>query len=114
MLAGVPLNEDYRFLPERNVSTMHGFPLAVTIAVAVTAIVAIGMVAVMLRRTMRPTRLTVGISLSCALAVLLGALLVGGALPQTATAAAGSVPVTRCIAHAPLELKLDGLQLPTL
>lgn len=88
-----------------------GYPVAVTIAVAVTALVAIGMVVVMLRRTMRPTRLTVGISVVSVLAVLVGALLVGGSLTQPPTAAAAPQPATKGVGTVE---KLEGLQLPTI
>ena len=88
-----------------------GYPVAVTIAVAATALVAIGMVVVMLRRTMRPTRLTVGISMVSALAVLVGALLVGGSLTQPPTAAAEQDRAPKGVAVVD---KLEGLQLPTI
>jgi len=92
-------------------ATSGGYPVAVTIAVAVTALVAIGMVVVMLRRTMRPTRLTVGISVVSVLAVLVGALLVGGSLTRPPTAAAAPEPAPKGVS---VVVKLDGLQLPTL
>jgi formate-dependent nitrite reductase membrane component NrfD len=91
-----------------------GMPVAVTIAVAVTAAVALVMLAAMLRRTLRPTRLTVGISVISALAVLVGALLVGGSLTQPPTAAATEGSTSRAQAYPPIELKLTGLQLPTI
>ncbi|MFM9878417.1 MAG: hypothetical protein ACKVOG_11325 [Rhodoglobus sp.] len=91
-----------------------GLPVAVAIAVAVTAVVALVMVAVVLRRTLRPTKLTVGISVISALAVLIGALLVGGSLTQPPTAAATEGLSLRGVAHASIELKLTGLQLPTI
>lgn len=91
-----------------------GLPVAVTIAVAVTAVVALVMLVVTLRRTIRPTKLTVGISVISALAVLIGALLVGGSLTQPSTAAATENPATRTVGTAPIELKLSGLQLPTI
>lgn len=91
-----------------------GLPAAVTIAVAVTAVVALVILAVMLRRTLRPTKLTVGISVVTALGVLIGALLVGGSLTQPSTAAATENAPARGVADAPIELKLTGLQLPTI
>ena len=119
-----------RFLPERNISEMRavllaapaaatsgGYPVAVTIAVAATALVAIGMVVVMLRRTMRPTGLTVGISVASVLAVLVGALLVGGSITQPPTAAAtpgDTAPKGVSVFEKPVVENLDGLQLPTL
>lgn len=93
--------------------TSSGFPVAVTIAVAVTALVAIGMVVVMLYRTMRPTRLTVGISLVSAVAVLIGALLVGGSLTQPPTAAAGQDRAPKGYA-VPADPRFGDVQLPTL
>jgi len=91
---------------------MSGFPLAVMIAVTVTALVAVGMIVVMLRRTMRPTGLTVGISVVSAIAVLVGALLVGGSLTQSPTSASNEDRAPRGAAVVDANLKL-GEQLPT-
>lgn len=91
-----------------------GLPVAVTIAVAATAAAALVMLVVMMRRTMRPTKLTVGISVVSALAVLVGALLVGGSLTQSPTAEATENSVPRSVTVPPIELKLTGLQLPTI
>ena len=62
--------------------TGAGIPLAATIAVAVTALVAIGMLIVGLRRTMRPTGRTVWFSVGVVVLVTVGSLLVGGSLAQ--------------------------------
>ncbi len=91
-------------------AAVSGLPLAVMIAVAVTALAAIGMVVVTLRRTMRPTGLTVGISVVSALAVLVGALLVGGSLTQPPTAA---TPGKALKGFALVQKNVD-VQLPTL
>jgi hypothetical protein len=95
-------------------SATNGLPLAVTIAAAVTALVAIGMLVVMLRRRMRLTPLSGGLSGAAAAAVLVGALLVGGSLTQPSTAVAGGDTLYKGVAQQPVEAKLTGLQLPTL
>lgn len=89
-------------------------PAAVAIAVAVTAAVAIVMLVVMLRRTVRPTKLTVGVTGISAIAVLTGALLVGGSLTQLPTAGATENSTPRGSGGPSVELKLTGIQLPTL
>jgi hypothetical protein len=91
-----------------------GLPVAVTIAVAATAAVALVMLVATSRRTARPTKLTVGLSVFSALAVLVGALLVGGSLTQSPTAEATGGDVPRSVTVPPIELKLTGLQLPTI
>jgi hypothetical protein len=95
-------------------SATNGLPIAVTIAVAATALAAIGMLVVVLRRSMRLTVLSAGLSAATAAAVLVGALLVGGSLTQSPAAAAGEEPATKGAAQQPIEAKLTGLQLPTL
>jgi hypothetical protein len=94
--------------------TPNGLLLAVTIAVTVTAVVAIGMLVVALRRRMRLTPLAGGLSGAAAAAVLVGALLVGGSLTQSPAAVAGGDTVSKGVAQQPIEAKLTGLQLPTL
>ncbi len=89
-------------------------PVAVALAVMVTVVVAIAMVAVMLRRTVRPAGLTLGVSAASAMAVLIGALLVGGSLTQPPTAAATETSTPRGSGNPSVELKLTGLQLPTI
>lgn len=95
-------------------NAIDGLPVAVTIAIAVTALVAIGMLVVVLRRTMRLTGLTVGISVASAAAILVSALLVGGSLTQPPTAAANENSGSKGATQQPIEAKLTGLQLPTL
>ncbi|MEP6478766.1 MAG: hypothetical protein ABJB03_05205 [Rhodoglobus sp.] len=90
-----------------------GLPLAVTIALAVTVLVAIGMAIVGLRRSSRLTLVTGAAAAVSAVAVLAGAFLVGGSLTQP-PAANATVIGTRQAAVAPTDTKLDGLQLPTL
>ena len=68
---------------------MNAVPLAVTIIVAVVAVAAIAVVVVVLRRTMRLTGVTVGVSAGVAIAIVVGALLVGGSLTQPPAAVAG-------------------------
>jgi hypothetical protein len=95
-------------------SAINGVPLAVTIAVAVTALVAVGMMIVGLRRTHRLTGLTAGIGAASVLAILVGALFVGGSLTRPSAANADEDHGTRSVGSAPIEAKLTGLQLPTL
>jgi hypothetical protein len=95
-------------------SAVNGLPLAVTIAVTVTALVAVGMLVVVLRRTMRLTGLTVGISIASAAAIVVGALLVGGSLTQPPAAVADGIVLQKVAVQQPIEAKLTGLQLPTL
>ncbi|MDP3209093.1 MAG: hypothetical protein Q8M65_08080 [Rhodoglobus sp.] len=87
---------------------------AVAIAVAVTSVVALVMLVMMLRRTVSTSKFTVGVSAASALAVLVGALLVGGSLTQSPTAAASETSTPRGAGTPSIELKLTGLQLPTL
>ena len=95
-------------------TAVSGLPVAVTIAIAAVALVAVGMLVVVLRRTMRLTGLTVGISVASAAAIVVGALLVGGSLTQPPAAAADENPLQKGAAQQPIEAKLTGLQLPTL
>jgi hypothetical protein len=71
---------------------MNAVPLAVTILVAVVAVAAIAAIVVMLRRTMRLTGLTVGVSAGVTVAVVVGALFVGGSLTQPPPAVADVGP----------------------
>ena len=90
--------------------TGSGLLLAVTVAAAVTALAALGMVVLKLRRTMRLTGVTTVVSVASALAILIGAVLVGGSLTQPPTSIAER---TGSKVAAQME-KLPGLQLPTL
>jgi hypothetical protein len=71
---------------------MNAVPLAVTIVVAVAAVAAIAAIFVMLRRTMRLTGLTVGVGAGVAIAIVVGALFVGGSLTQPPAAVADVTP----------------------
>jgi hypothetical protein len=71
---------------------MNAVPLAVTMAVAIVAVAAIAAVVVLLRRTMRLTGLTVGVGVGAAIAIVAGALLVGGSLTQPPAAVADAPP----------------------
>ncbi len=93
---------------------VNGLPVAVTIAIAATVLVALGLFVVMRRRTMRLTALTVGVSAASAAAILVGSLLVGGSLAQPPAAEADENAGTRGVTQQPIEAKLTGLQLPTL
>ncbi len=113
-----------RFLPEGNTAKMNpelatattvamNQFAAVALAIAVTAVVALVMLGVVLRRSVRPTGLTIGVSAVGMIAVLIGALLVGGSLTQLPTAAAAD-GAARGAGSPSIELKLTGPQLPTL
>jgi hypothetical protein len=91
-----------------------GLPVTATIAVAVTVLAAVLMLAIMMRRSLRTTKLIVGVSVTSALAIVVGALLVGGSLTQPPTAAASEERTARATGTASIELKLTGVQLPTL
>lgn len=67
-------------------------PIAVTIIVAVVAMASIAAIVVVLRRTMRLTGLTVGVSAGVAIAIVVGALFVGGSLTQPPAAVADAPP----------------------
>jgi ABC-type nickel/cobalt efflux system permease component RcnA len=95
-------------------TALDGLPIALTIAFAATALVAIGMAVVVLRRKTRLTGLTAGLSVASAATIIVGALLVGGSLTQPPAAAANENPASRGAAQQPIEAKLTGLQLPTL
>lgn len=103
----------YTVVPATTVS--HGLPVAVTIAVAVTALVAIGMAILALHRNARLTGLRVAIGAASALAILVGALLVGGSLTRPPAAAASDEDRgVRPVPTVPAETELSGFQLPTL
>ncbi len=91
-----------------------GLPLAVTIAVAVTAVVALGMGVWSLRRGARSNRLTAGLGSATALVILVGALAIGGSLTRPPAASADEDQAPRGVGHAPFELRLSGFQLPTM
>lgn len=95
-------------------NAFDGVPLAVTIALAVTALVAVGIVIVGLRRTHRLTGLAAAIGAASVLAILVGAFFVGGSLTRPSAAHADEDHGTRSVGTAPAEAKLTGLQLPTL
>ncbi len=88
--------------------------VAVTIAVAVTAIVAVIMLVTKSRRDEKLTKATIGLAAFSGFALLAGTLLVGGSLTQPPTAAAFGDAPSRSAAVPPIELKLSGLQLPTI
>lgn len=71
---------------------MNAVPVAVTIVVAVVAVASIAAVVVMLRRSMRLTGVTVGVSAAAAIAIVVGALFVGGSLTQPPAAVADATP----------------------
>lgn len=96
------------------IDATNGMPMAVIIAVSITAIVALGMGVWSLRRNARLTRLAGGVSAVIALGILVGALVMGGSLTRPPTAAAVEDQAPRGATTAPIELKLSGLQLPTL
>jgi hypothetical protein len=92
-----------------------GFPLALLIAAAATVLVALAMIVIALRRAHKLTALTSWIGAAAGVAVITGALLVGGALTQSPTAVAGSAPsAPRGASGQYADVQLDGLQLPTL
>ena len=88
-----------------------GLALAVIIAVAVTALLAVGMIVMIVRHVIHTTHRTVGISVVSAIAVLVGALLVGGSLAHLPTAVAGET-APKGSADAPLKTSL--VELPTI
>ena len=97
-------------------ATQSGLPIALTIAFAVTALVAICMVFVDLRRSAKLTPITGGLTAIGAVIVLAGTVLVGGSL-SAAPAAVADDTITRSTSGTVEKLaveKLVGLQLPTL
>ncbi|MBC7590476.1 MAG: hypothetical protein H7226_05450 [Salinibacterium sp.] len=91
-----------------------GLPVAVTIAVAVTALAGLGMVVWSLHSSAKLTRLRAVVSASTALVILVGAVAFGGLLTRPPAANADEDHPSRAAAQARFELKLSGLQLPTL
>ena len=106
-----------------------GILFAVTIAAAATALVALGSVVWSLQRSARLDRLPAGISAAIALVILVGASVIGGSLTRPPAALADEDRAPRSVSRAPIELKLgnikvgntnlgevklSGLQLPTL
>ena len=71
---------------------MNAVPLAVTLIVAVVALASIATVIVLLRRSTRLTSLTVSVSIGAAIAIVAGALFVGGSLTQPPAAVADAPP----------------------
>lgn len=97
------------------VSMTGGLPVALTIAATATALVAVAIVAVNLRRASRLTAITGGISAASAATVLVIAMAVGGALTQSPAALASTTLQAERNASGPyLEQQLEGVQLPTL
>lgn len=92
----------------------NGLPTAVAIALAVTALVAVGMVVAAKLTHARPSRTVAGIGVGSTLAVLVGVLLVGGALTRPPAAVAGDEVSGKLTGHGPVEVKVEGFQLPTL
>ena len=73
---------------------MNAVPLAVTLIVAVVALASIATVIVLLRSSTRLTGLTVSVSAGAAIAIVVGALFVGGSLTQP-PAAVADAPLSR-------------------
>jgi hypothetical protein len=71
---------------------MNAVPLAVTMVVALVALASIAAVVLLLRRSTRLTGLTVGVSAGAAIAIVVGALFVGGSLTQSPAAVADTRP----------------------
>jgi hypothetical protein len=97
-----------------------GFPLALLLAGTVTALVAVTMVVVTLRRRSRLNALTGWFSAAGAVAIVASALLVGGALAPPPAAVADPVPSSP-VANTPRGasghysgVQVDGPQLATL
>ena len=67
-------------------------PIAVTMVVALVALASIAAVVLLLRRTTRLTGLIVGVSAAAAIAIVVGALFVGGSLTQPPAAVADAPP----------------------
>jgi hypothetical protein len=88
-----------------------GLPLAVTIAVAATAIVAIGMIMFDLRRSARLNRVSGAIAALSAVGVIAAALIAGSLFTQQPSATAEVTPDTTVLYNPD---DLTGLQLPTL
>lgn len=62
----------------------------------------------------RLRRLIFGLGTVTALVILVGAIALGGSLTRSPTAAADEDRAPRGVGHAPIELRLSGLQLPTI
>jgi hypothetical protein len=96
----------------------NGLPIALAVALAATALAAIGMTVVAKfmsawKNDARLARTVVGIGAGSALALLVGALIVGGALTRPPAAVADE-PAGKVPGHGPVETKVEGFQLPTL
>jgi ribose/xylose/arabinose/galactoside ABC-type transport system permease subunit len=93
-----------------------GLAFAVTIACAVTALVAVGMVVAQLRRTSRLTPVIGGLGAASAAGILALSMLVGSAIVNTdvpsAVADVPTAPVVEPVETGPSDL--SGLQLETL
>jgi hypothetical protein len=84
----------------------------IVIAIAVIAVTAVVAVLIILRRSMRLSALTIGISAAVAVAIVAGAALVGGTLAGPSPATAVETP-PKGLGDA-YEPALVGVQLPTL
>ncbi|GGK87251.1 hypothetical protein GCM10007382_03950 [Salinibacterium xinjiangense] len=62
----------------------------------------------------RPRRLMFGLGTVTALVIIVGAIALGGSLTRSPAAAADEDQAPRGVGHAPIELRLSGLQLPTI
>ncbi len=91
-----------------------GLLIALAVASAATALAAIGMTVVTKLRHARVNRTMVGIGAGFALALVVGGLIVGGTLTRPPAAAADGESVGKVPGHGPVEIKVDGFQLPTL
>jgi hypothetical protein len=92
---------------------LTGLSIAVTIAISVTAIVALGLVISSLRRSARFTLAAAAIASVGAVAVIVSALLVGGSLTQS-PAANATITGVKHVGVPSIVTKLVGPQLPTL
>jgi hypothetical protein len=101
-------------------SIASGFPLALLLAASVTALVALTLIVVTLRRRSRLNALTGWFSAAGAVAIVASALLIGGALAPSPIAVADPLPSTPVIntprgASGPYTgVQVDGPQLATL
>ena len=91
-----------------------GLLIALAVASAATALAAIGMTVAAKLRHARVNRTMVGIGAGFTLALVVGGLIVGGALTRPPAAAADGESVGKVPGHGPVEIKIDGFQLPTL
>ncbi|HWR84695.1 MAG TPA: hypothetical protein VN200_01745 [Rhodoglobus sp.] len=87
-------------------------PDAIAVALAVTALIAVGMAVISSLRTKRASRRAVIIGAGATLAILVGALSVGGALTRPPAAAADEISTRGAVGI--VKVDLHDFQLPTL